>query len=128
MILKAILCVQHFCSLGGILFIVNLFLETHLTVICVACMLEHVWTRFINNWEESGVLPIGLSSFGLKLSLLASVILHMICYRPFSLWFGFMNNCSFFGTNATNHVVYRTPNGKYIRLVSVVFCFSLLMF
>ena len=27
-----------------------------------------------------------------------------------------MNNCSFFGTNATNHVLYGTPNGKYIRL------------
>ena len=42
MILKAIFCVQHFCSFGVMLFIVNLLIKTDPTVICVLCMLEHV--------------------------------------------------------------------------------------
>ena len=42
MILKAILCVWHFCSLGAILFIVNLLIKTDSTVICVLCVVEHV--------------------------------------------------------------------------------------
>ena len=42
MILKAILCVQHFCSFGAMVFIVNLLIKTDSTVICVPCMLEHV--------------------------------------------------------------------------------------
>ena len=42
MILKAILCVHHFCIFGVILFIVNLLIKTDSTVICVSCMLEHV--------------------------------------------------------------------------------------
>ena len=42
MILKAILCVQHFCSFGVMLFIVNLLIKTDSTVICVSCMLDHV--------------------------------------------------------------------------------------
>ena len=43
MTLKAILCVQHFCSLGAMLFIVNLVYKSGFqTVICVPCMLEHV--------------------------------------------------------------------------------------
>ena len=42
MILKAILCVQHFCSFGAMLFTVNLLIETDFTVICVPCSLEHV--------------------------------------------------------------------------------------
>ena len=42
MILKAILCVQHFCSFGVMLFIVNLLTKKDSTVICVPCMLEHV--------------------------------------------------------------------------------------
>ena len=42
MILKAILCVKHFCSFGATLFIVNLIIKTDSTVICVPCMLEHV--------------------------------------------------------------------------------------
>ena len=42
MILKAIFCVQHFCSFGAMLFIVNLLMKTDSTVICVRCMLEHV--------------------------------------------------------------------------------------
>ena len=42
MILKAILYVQHFCSFGTMLFIVNLHMKTDSTVICVLCMLEHV--------------------------------------------------------------------------------------
>ena len=41
MILKAILCVQHFCSFNAMLFIVNLLLKTDSTVTCVPCMLEH---------------------------------------------------------------------------------------
>ena len=42
MILKAILCVQHFYSFGAMLFIVNLLIKMDSTVICVLCMLEHV--------------------------------------------------------------------------------------
>ena len=48
MIWKAILCLQHFCSFGAMLFIVNFvhFLElsckSDYTVICVPCMLDHV--------------------------------------------------------------------------------------
>ena len=42
MILKAILCVQHFCSFGAMFFIVNLLIKTDSTVIFVPCMLEHV--------------------------------------------------------------------------------------
>ena len=42
MMLKAILCVQHLCSFGVMLFIVNLLIKTDFTVICVPCMLEHV--------------------------------------------------------------------------------------
>ena len=40
--LKAILCVQNFCSFGAMLFIVNLLVKTDSTVICVPCMLELV--------------------------------------------------------------------------------------
>ena len=40
MILK--MCVEHFCSFGAMLFIVNLPIKTDSTVICVPCMLEHV--------------------------------------------------------------------------------------
>ena len=36
------LCVQHFCSFGAMLFIVNLLIKTDSTVICVPCMLEYV--------------------------------------------------------------------------------------
>ena len=35
-------CVQHFCSFGAILLIVNLLIKTDSTVICVPYMLEHV--------------------------------------------------------------------------------------
>ena len=42
MILTAILCAQRFCSFGGMLGIVNLFIKTDSTVICVPCMLENV--------------------------------------------------------------------------------------
>ena len=42
MILKTILCAQHFCSFVAMLFIVNLLIKTDSTVICVPCMLEHV--------------------------------------------------------------------------------------
>ena len=42
MILKATLCVHHCCSLGAMLFIVNLHIQTDSTIICVPCMLEHV--------------------------------------------------------------------------------------
>ena len=42
MILKAILCVQHFCSFGAMFFIVNLLIKTDSSVICVPFMLEHV--------------------------------------------------------------------------------------
>ena len=41
MILKAFLCVQHFCRFGAMLFIVNLLIKTVSTVICAPCMLEH---------------------------------------------------------------------------------------
>ena len=42
MMLKAIFCVQRFCSFGAMLFIVNLHIKTDSTVICVRCMQEHV--------------------------------------------------------------------------------------
>ena len=42
MILTVTLCVQHFCSFGAMLFIVNLLIKTDSTVNCVLCMLEHV--------------------------------------------------------------------------------------
>ena len=42
MILKAILCVQHLCSFGAMLFIVNLLIKTDSTAIRVPYMLEHV--------------------------------------------------------------------------------------
>ena len=60
---------------------------------------------FINNGQKLDVLPMGFSSFGVNLSLLASVILHMICYRTFFLGFGFINACSFFGSTTMNHVL-----------------------
>ena len=41
MILEAHFYVQHFSSLGAMLFIVNLLIKTDSTVICVPCMLEH---------------------------------------------------------------------------------------
>ena len=43
MILKAILSVQHFRSFDAMLFKVNLLVKTDSTVICVPCMLEHVY-------------------------------------------------------------------------------------
>ena len=43
MILKAILCVEHFCSFGAMLVIVNLLLKTNSTFICVPCILEYVF-------------------------------------------------------------------------------------
>ena len=43
MILEAILCIQHFCSFGAMLLIVNLLIKTDSTVICVPCMLEYVF-------------------------------------------------------------------------------------
>ena len=42
MMLKEILCVQHFCRFGAMLFIVNLLIKTDSTIICVLCMLKHV--------------------------------------------------------------------------------------
>ena len=42
MILKEILCVQHFSSFGAMLLIVNLLIKTDSTVIYVPCILEHV--------------------------------------------------------------------------------------
>ena len=37
------MCVQHFCSFGVMLFIVNLLMKTDSTVFYVPCMLEHVY-------------------------------------------------------------------------------------
>ena len=42
MILKAILCVQDFCSFGAMLFIINLLIKMDSSVTCVPCVLEHV--------------------------------------------------------------------------------------
>ena len=42
MILKAILCAQHLCSFGAMLFIVNLLIKTDSTVSYVRCMLEDI--------------------------------------------------------------------------------------
>ena len=36
------MCIQHFCSFGAMLFIVNLLIKTDSTVICVPCLFEHV--------------------------------------------------------------------------------------
>ena len=73
---------------------------------------------FMNNWEKSGVLPIGFSSFGVKLSFLASIILDMLCYRAFSIWFGFINTSSFSKKlymlcSGKLNMCYRTSLGKY---------------
>ena len=68
---------------------------------------------FINNREISGVLLIAFSSFVVKLSILASIILHMICYQAFSLWFGFINMCSFLEVMRWI-MSYRPSLGKYI--------------
>ena len=35
-------CVQHFCSSGAMLFTVNLLIKTDSTGICVSCILEYV--------------------------------------------------------------------------------------
>ena len=53
MILKAILCVHHFCSFGAITFIVDLLMKTDSIVICVSCTLEHVcYEPFsLKNWR-----------------------------------------------------------------------------
>ena len=53
MILKAILCVQHFCSFGAILFTVNLLTKTDSFFICVVCMLDHVFYEpfSLQNWR-----------------------------------------------------------------------------
>ena len=40
MMLKAILCIKHFCSFDAMLFIVNLPIKMDSTFICVPCMLE----------------------------------------------------------------------------------------
>ena len=42
MLLKTVLCVQHFCSFGAMLFIVYLLIKMDSTVICVPCMTEYV--------------------------------------------------------------------------------------
>ena len=48
MILKAILCVQHFCSFGAMLFIVNLLTKTDSTVIVFfVCLSTFVMSHFL---------------------------------------------------------------------------------
>ena len=42
MILKAILCVQHLCKFGAMLFIASLLIKTDSTVSCVPFMLGYV--------------------------------------------------------------------------------------
>ena len=42
MMLKTILCVEHVCSFGAMLFIVNRLIKTDSIVLCVPCMFEHV--------------------------------------------------------------------------------------
>ena len=42
MILKAILCIQYFCSFGAMRFIVNLLIKTDSNIIFVLLMLEHI--------------------------------------------------------------------------------------
>ena len=51
--------------------------------------------------------------FLVNLSLLASLILHMICYRAFSFWCGFINTCSFFESSTMKHVLYNFPSEIY---------------
>ena len=48
MILKAILCIQQFCSFGAMLFNVNLLIKTDSTVICVlVCLSMFVMSHFL---------------------------------------------------------------------------------
>ena len=44
----AILCVQHFCSFGAMLFIVTLLIKADSTVIYVPCILEHVYSELFS--------------------------------------------------------------------------------
>ena len=54
MILKAILCVQHFCSFVAMLFIVDLLIKTDSTVICVPSAILfkklQIWKISYFNW------------------------------------------------------------------------------
>ena len=69
---------------------------------------------FINNWEKSAFYLHVFQIFLLICLYSQSVILHMICHRAFSLWFVFINTCSFFGSSTMNHVLFWTSLGKYI--------------
>ena len=51
MVLKIILCVQHFCSFGAMLFILNLLIITDSIVICVPCMLN-MFAIFFETWQN----------------------------------------------------------------------------
>ena len=52
MILKAILCVQHFCSFGAMLFIVNQLLKTDFTAVFLVCLGMFVMSHFLQNIED----------------------------------------------------------------------------
>ena len=45
MILKAILCVQHFCSFGAMLFTVNLLPQIPLLFVFLVCLIMFVMSR-----------------------------------------------------------------------------------
>ena len=47
MILKTILCVQHFCSFGAMLFIVNLLIKTDSTIAFLECLRMFVMSHFL---------------------------------------------------------------------------------
>ena len=60
MVFKAILCVQHFCSFGAMLFIVNLLIKTDSAVICVPDVLGHVCYKpfSLTNFRFGGYLML----------------------------------------------------------------------
>ena len=66
MISMAILCVQHFCSFGAMLFIVNLLIKTDSTVISVPCMLEHVCYEFLKKDCRFAFFSVVCAAKGMK--------------------------------------------------------------
>ena len=81
---------------------------------------------FINNLEQSGVFTYRFFKLWCETVLLARVILHSICYWAFSLWFGFINTCSIFGSDTMNHV-YRNSLGTYFARTPETWLFKYLM-
>ena len=84
MILRAILCVQHFYSFDAMFVIVNLFIKMDSTVICVLCMLEHVCYepfsfKIANLENQSCVNWLKFCTVGHVFEYLAP---NLVCGRP----------------------------------------------